>query len=125
VALAAVLSMGGGIKAVSIVVATVATFSGPIVFYVAIRSFGGRWADVAAVITRPLVCGILSVGIAWLIAQGIETSGQGRLPYLFQLSVICGVTAVLNCLFAWLLMRPVWNDLWLRVRRMLPQRAAA
>jgi PST family polysaccharide transporter len=124
-ALAAVLSMGGGIKAVSIVVATVATLSGPIVFYIAIRPFGGRWVDVADVITRPLVCGIVSVGVAWLIAQGIETNGQGRLAYLFQLAVICAAAVVLNCFFAWLWMRPVWDDLWLRLRRMLPQRAAA
>jgi len=124
-ALVAVLSMGGGIVAVSIAVAVVAAFAGPVIFYIAIQPFGGRWLDVAGVLARPLVCGILSVGTAWLIAQGIGSSEQGRLQYLVQLAVICLVSVALNALLARLWMRPVWDDLWGRVLRMLPKRAAA
>jgi hypothetical protein len=102
----------------------VAAFAGPIVFYVAIRPYGGGWADVFDVLARPLVCGILSVGSAWLIAQVVGPHGPGRLMYLLQLAEICVVAVALNCLLAWLWMRPVWDDLWLRLRRMLPQRAA-
>jgi O-antigen/teichoic acid export membrane protein len=120
-----VLSMGGDIIAVSVIVSIVSAAMGPITFYIAIQSYGGGWADVADVLTRPLVCGILSVGTAWLIAQGIGSSGQGRLQYLVQFAVICLVSVALNALLARLWMRPVWDDLWVRVRRMLPQRAAA
>jgi PST family polysaccharide transporter len=123
-ALAVVLSMGGEIVAVSVVVAVISMLAGPIVFYFAIRPNGGGWLDVADVLTRPLVCGILSVGTAWLIAQGIDSSGQGRLHYLVQFAVICVMSVILNALLAWLWMRPVWDDLWLRLRRMLPRRAA-
>ena len=123
--LVTVLSMGGDIIAVSIVVSIVSAAMGPIIFYIAIQSYGGGWTDVANVLTRPLVCGILSVGTAWLIAQGIGSSGQGRLHYLFQFVEICLVSVALNALLARLWMRPVWDDLWVRVRRMLPGRAAA
>jgi PST family polysaccharide transporter/lipopolysaccharide exporter len=125
VALTAVLSLGGGIVAVSVVVAITAALAGPIVFYVAIRPFGGGWSNVASVLFPPLVCAIGSVGTAWLIGQAMETGGQGRLQYLLQFAVICLVSVVLNALFARLWMRPVWNDLWARLRRMLPQRIAA
>ena len=123
--LVTVLSMGGDIIAVSIVVSIVSAAMGPIMFYIAIQSYGGGWADVADVLTRPLVCGILSVGTAWLIAQGIGSSGQGRLQYLVQFAVICLVSVGLNALLARLWMRPVWDDLWPRIRRMLPKRVAA
>lgn len=122
--LVTVLSMGGDIVAVSIVVSMVSAAMGPIMFCVAIQSYGGGWADAADVLTRPLVCGILSVGTAWLVAQGIGSSGQGRLYYLIQFAVICVMSVVLNALLARLWMRPVWDDLWLRLRRMLPQGAA-
>jgi hypothetical protein len=95
------------------------------VFYVAIRPFGGGWSEVADVITRPLVSGILSVGAAWLIAQSIESTDHGRLPYLFQFALICLVSVILNALLARFWMRPIWDDLLLRIRRMLPVRAAA
>jgi len=118
------LSMGGDIIAVAVVVSVVSAAMGPIIFYIAIRSFGGGWVDVVDVLARPVACGILSVGIAWLIAQGIGSSGQGPLGYLAQFVVICAVSVVLNALLAWLWMRPVWDDLWVRVRRLLPRRAA-
>ena len=123
--LAAVLSMGGGIVAVSIVVAIVSTFAGPVFFYVAIRPYGGGWIDVAAVLTRPVVCGLFSVGTAWLVAQAIGASEPGRLTYLVQLAVISTLAVVLNGVLARFWMRSVWDDLWLRVRRMLPRRAVA
>ena len=96
---------------------------GPIIVLYCDSTYGGGWADVADVLVRPLVCGIFSVGTAWLIAQGMGSSGQGRLLYLLQLTEICVVAVGLNCLLARLWMRPVWDDLWLRIRRMLPQRA--
>jgi PST family polysaccharide transporter/lipopolysaccharide exporter len=122
--LVTVLSMGGNIIAVSIVVSIVSAAMGPITFYIAIRSYGGGWAGVADVLVRPLVCGILSVGTAWLIAQSLGSSGEGRLLSLLQLSEICVVSVGLNCLLAWLWMRPVWDDLWIRIGRLLPRRAA-
>ena len=58
---------------------------------------------------------------------GTETDGgvedTGHLG--FQLVEIGVVAIVLNCLLARFWMRPVWDDLWLRIRRMLPSRAAA
>jgi O-antigen/teichoic acid export membrane protein len=122
--LVTVLAMGGDYIAVAVVVSIVSASMGPIMFYIAIQSYGGGWADVANVLTRPLVCGILSVGTAWLIAQCIGLSGQGRLNYLIQFAVICVMSVALNAVLARLWMRPVWDDLWLRLRRMLPQRAA-
>jgi O-antigen/teichoic acid export membrane protein len=123
--LVTVLSMGGNIIAVSIVVSIVSAAMGPITVYIAIQSYGSGWAGVADVLVRPLVCGILSVGAAWLIAQRLGSSGQNRLLYLFQLAEICVVSVVLNCLLARLWMRPVWDDLWIRIGRLLPRRAAA
>jgi PST family polysaccharide transporter len=124
-ALALVLWAGGGIVGVSIVVSICAAFAGPIMFYVAIRPFGGGWAEVGSVLARPLVCGVLSVGSAWLIARSMESSFHGRWLYLLQLAEICVVSVILNGVLARLWMRPVWDDLWLRLRRMLPRRAAA
>jgi hypothetical protein len=123
--LVTVLSMGGGIVEVSIVVSIVSAAMGPIMFYIALQSYGGGWADVADVLARPLVIGVMSVGVAWLIAQQMASLVDGAWLYLLQLVEICGVTVILNCLMARIWMRPVWNDLWLRIRRMMPHRAAA
>lgn len=123
--LVTVLSMGGGIVAVSIVVSVVSACSGPIMFYYAIRHYGGGWAEVADVLVRPLACGVISVGAAWLIAQGMTAWADGFLLHLLQFAEICLVAVGLNTLLARLWMRPVWDDLWLRLSRMLPRRAAA
>jgi O-antigen/teichoic acid export membrane protein len=120
-----VLSMGGGIIAVSTVVSIVSACSGPIVFYFAIRPFGGGWAETIDVLTRPLVSGIVSVGTAWLIARAMGSGGGGWLLYVLQLIEICAVSVLLNALLARFWMRPVWDDLWVRVGRLLPQRARA
>jgi O-antigen/teichoic acid export membrane protein len=122
--LAAVLAYGGGIIGASIVVSIVSAIAGPVMFYITIRPFGGGWADVADVLVRPLVIGITSVGVAWLIAQQIASQIGGKWLYFLQLTEICVVSVILNCLMARIWMRPVWDDLWLRLRRMLPQRAA-
>lgn len=123
-ALAVVLSMGGGIAEVSIVVSIVAALAGPVMFYFAIRPYGGGWKQIVDVLARPLVCGLCSVGAAWVIAQNIDW-GTGFLPELMKFMEICIVSVALNCLLAWLCMRPVWDDLWLRLWRLLPRRAAA
>jgi O-antigen/teichoic acid export membrane protein len=120
-----VLAMGGGIIAVSVVVSIVAACTGPAMFYLAVQPLGGGWADVADVLVRPLVIGIISVGIAWLIAQGMAAGASGRWLYLLQLVEICAVSTVLNAALARLWMRPVWDDLWLRIWRLLPSRATA
>jgi hypothetical protein len=73
----------------------------------------------------PLACGIVSVGTAWLIAQAMASWLDGYLLYVLQFSEICVVAVVLNALLAWLWMRPVWDDLWVRIRRMLPQKIPA
>jgi O-antigen/teichoic acid export membrane protein len=123
--LALVLALGGGIIAVSIVVSLVSALTGPAMFYLAIRPFGGRWAEVAAVLLRPVASGVVSVGIAWAIAQGLESSAEGRTLYLMQLVEICVVAVVLNALLARFWMRPVWDDFWVRVRRLMPRRTTA
>jgi O-antigen/teichoic acid export membrane protein len=122
--LAVVLSMGGGILEVSIVVSIVAGLAGPIMFYYAIRPYGGGREQVFDVLARPLMCGLFSVGAAWIIAENINW-GTGFLPELMKLTEICGVSVALNSLLAWFCMRPVCDDLWVRVRRMLPRRARA
>jgi O-antigen/teichoic acid export membrane protein len=118
------LSMGGGIVAVSIVVSIVSACNGPVMFYLAIRPMGGGWADVARVLARPLICGIVAVGAAWLVAQAMALSLSGRWLYAAQLVEICLVSVALNAVLARFWMRPVWNDLWVRLRRMLPARLA-
>jgi O-antigen/teichoic acid export membrane protein len=125
VTLGFVLAYGGGIVATSIVVSVVSAIAGLVMFYTTIRPFGGGWVDVAGVLVRPFVIGVISVGVAWLIAQQMASLVDGTWLYLLQLVEICVVTVILNCLMARIWMRPVWNDLWLRIHRMMPQRAAA
>ena len=120
-----VLSLGGGIVAVSVVVAIVSAFAGPFTFYVAIRPYGGGLREVVDVLWRPIVCGVISVGTAWLVAESIGSADQSRLQYFWQFVVICAVWLPLNALLARLLMRPVWDDLWQRLERLLPQSALA
>jgi O-antigen/teichoic acid export membrane protein len=121
-ALVATLAMGGGVAAVAVVVSIVASLIGPITFHSAIQPYGLGWRDLGEILSRPLVCGILSVGAAWLIAQWMAGRGFGPLPQLVETVV---VAVALNILLAWLWMRPVWDDLWLRVRRLMPQSVRA
>jgi O-antigen/teichoic acid export membrane protein len=120
--LTTVLAVGGNLAAVAIVVAIVSTFMGPITLHTALRPYGVGWSTVAEVILPPLACGVASVGAAWLLAQQLAASGHG---YFSQLIVTIVVAVALNALLAWLWMRPVWDDLWARVRRLLPVRAGA
>jgi PST family polysaccharide transporter len=122
VALAASLVAGGDVAAVAVVVSIVASLVGPITFYSAIRPYGAGWAEVADVLARPMVCGILSVGPAWLIAQSMAAQGFGYVPQFIETAV---VAIGLNLLLVRLWMRPVWDDFWLRLRSVLPQRAVA
>ncbi len=122
VALLILLLSGGGIIGVAAIVSIVASVTGPIMFYLAIRPYGGGWAQVADVLTRPLVSGIFSVGSAWLGAEWLKQRGVGDLVQFVEIVV---VAVALNALFAWLWMRPVWDDCWLRVRRLLPSRSVA
>jgi lipopolysaccharide exporter len=124
-ALCVALSMGGGVLAVSTIVSIAAALAGPIMFYIAMQPFNGHWSDVVDVLARPFASGLVSVGAAWLISQWMKSPDDGRLEYLIQLIEICAVSLALNALLARLWMRPVWDDLWLRVRRLLPQQAAA
>jgi hypothetical protein len=66
--------------------------------------------------------GILSVGAAWLIAISMDRQGYGPLAQLLETVI---VASMLNLLLAWLWMRPVWDDFWLRLVRLLPRRAVA
>ena len=122
VTLLVLLSFGGGIVAVSLGVGVLATVAGPIVFYAAIRPYNAGWAEVIEVLARPLLCGTLAVGAAWLISLWMASQGYSN---LWQLIEMCIVAVALNALLAWLWMRPVWDDFWLRVRRVLPSRAGA
>jgi PST family polysaccharide transporter len=121
IGLIAVLSLGGGIAAVAVVVGAVAGVSGPISFYIAIRQYDAGWRQVAEVMVRPALCAILAMGTAWLIALGMAWSGYGSLPQLVEI-VVVGLG--LNVLLARMWMRPVWDDLWARLWRLLPRHAA-
>jgi hypothetical protein len=116
------LANSGGMIGVAVVVSIIASIMGPVLFYLAIRPYGHGWREVAAVLTRPLLSGIFSVGTAWLIGELLKDHGYGDLVRF----VVINVVAVgLNVLCAWLWMRPVWDDFWVRVRRLLPKRAVA
>jgi PST family polysaccharide transporter len=122
VSLIVVLWQGGGINSVAAVVGVVSTLIGPITFYTAILPYGAGWREVSEVLFRPIVCGVVSIGAAWLLALGMAAQGFGPLS---QFIVTVGVAVPLNLLLAWLWMRPVWDDFWRRVWRLLPRRAAA
>jgi O-antigen/teichoic acid export membrane protein len=120
--LTAILSLGFGVAAVAVAVAVIGGLIGPITFYSALRPYNAGWAEVIETLARPVVCGVISVGTAWLIAQGMDRAGYG---YIAQLVETVVVAVGLNVLLARLWMRPVWDDFWLRVRRLLPRRAVA
>ncbi len=120
--LTAVLSAGGGIEAVAIVVAIVSSISGPITFYTALLAFDAGWRQVGEVLFRPLLCAVAAVGAAWGIAQAMAGVGVGNVGQLVETIV---TATVLNAAFARVWMRPVWDDLWSRVWRLLPARLTA
>jgi O-antigen/teichoic acid export membrane protein len=120
--LAIALALGGNEGAVAVAVAIVSTLMGPITLHMALRPYGVGWAAVRDVILPPLVCGVVSVGAAWLLAQRMAASGYGHLT---QLVVTVVVAVVLNTMLARLWMRPVWDDLWARVRHLIAVRASA
>jgi lipopolysaccharide exporter len=116
------LSFGGEAKAVALVVGGLAALAGPMCFYLALRHTGRGLATVIEVMGLPTLCGVLSVGVAWLIG---EWMGQGGYSHLSQFLAITTIAVALNCLLAWAWMRPVWDDFWQRVWRLLPGRAVA
>jgi hypothetical protein len=70
----------------------------------------------------PALCGVISVGAAWLLGEWAARVGYG---YLVQLIVIGLAAVALNSLLAWAWMRPMWDDFWQRIWRLLPSRAVA
>jgi O-antigen/teichoic acid export membrane protein len=122
VGLFAVLSLGGSVNAVATVVAIVSTFIGPVTFYIAILPYGAGWREVGEALWRPLASGLLSIGMAWLIALKMEMHGYGPLPQLVETLF---VATALNLVMARFWMRSVWDDLWIRVSRLLVRPAAA
>jgi O-antigen/teichoic acid export membrane protein len=118
VGLWAVLSQGGGILSVALVVGLVSTIIGPISFYIAIRPYGAGWREIGKAVFLPAFCGIASIGAAWLIALCMDARGIGAMLQLIE-TVLVGVA--LNLLLAWLLMRPVWDDFWRRAWQLVPQ----
>ena len=121
-ALTTILALGGSVTDVALAVSLIASLIGPVTFYSAVRPYGAGWAAVIETLARPVVCGVLSVGAAWLAAQGMDRAGYG---YFAQLVETVVVAVALNIVLARLWMRPVWDDLWLRVGRLLPQRGLA
>jgi hypothetical protein len=117
-----VLSLGGEVKAVATVVAIVSTLTGLITFRVSILPYGAGWAEVFEVLMRPMVSGIISVGTAWLISQAMADRGFG---YFAQLVETVVVAVGLNLLFAWFWMRPIVDELWMRLWGLLPSRSRA
>jgi O-antigen/teichoic acid export membrane protein len=119
-ALSAILASGGGVTAVAVAVSVIASLIGPVAFYCAIRPYAAGWSVVLGTLARPVLCGVVSVGTAWLIARELKAGGYGDLA---QLSEIVSVAVLLNVAIAWLWMRNIWDDLWLRVWRVFPRRA--
>lgn len=117
-----VLRLGGTIDAVAAVVALVSTLIGPITFYTAILPYGVGWRVVAEVLYKPIATGVISIGTAWLISLKMEEYGFGPFWQLVEI-VIVGLS--LNIMIARFWMRPVWDDLWIRVWRLLPSRGHA
>jgi hypothetical protein len=77
-ALTTILALGGGVADVAVAVAVIASLIGPVTFYSAIRPYGAGLAVLAETLVRPGVCGIVSVGAAWLAAQAMEhCAGSG------------------------------------------------
>jgi O-antigen/teichoic acid export membrane protein len=122
IGLIVVLNLGGSIDSVAVVVAGISTLMGPITFYTAILPYGAGWRDVGQVLYKPIVCGVISIGTAWLVALKMEAAGFGPLVQLIETLF---VGAGLNLLIARFWMRPVWDDFWLRVWRLRPARSAA
>jgi lipopolysaccharide exporter len=118
--LAVVLCLGGEVVAVSLVVGGLAALAGPMCFYLALRHTGRGLATVAEVMVPPTICGVVSVGTAWLLGQWMAHAGYSHLS---QFLAITTIAIVLNSLLARAWMRPVWDDFWLRVWRLLPGRA--
>jgi PST family polysaccharide transporter len=121
-ALLIVLTQGGELKHVAITVAAISTIIGPVTFYTAVRLYGRGWPDVAAVLVRPAICGLVAVGGAWWIARQMAAAEYGDLP---QLVVTIVVAVAANVFLAWFWMRPVCIDLLKRLRHVLPQRVSA
>ncbi len=117
-----VLVWGGEVLAVSVVVGGLAAVAGPMCFYLALRHTGRGLATVVDVMAMPTICGVVSVGAAWLLGQ---LMARADYSYLAQFIVITTTAVALNSLLAWAWMRPVWDDFWQRVWRLLPGRAVA
>jgi O-antigen/teichoic acid export membrane protein len=113
----AVLSAGGSILSVALVVAVIGSFLGPVAFYAAIRPYGGNWRDVFETLLPPLLSSGAAVGASWAMAQWMSRQGAG---YLLQLVEILVVSGLLGLLFARAFLRPVWDDLWARAWELLP-----
>jgi len=111
-----VLSLGGGMAEVAAVVAVVSTLTGLVTFYLSIKPYGAGWANVFNVLARPMMSAIASVGTAWLIAQAMASHGYGSLP---QLIVTIVIAVGLSVMLARFWMRPVWDELWMRVGQLL------
>jgi O-antigen/teichoic acid export membrane protein len=116
------MSAVAAINSVAAVVAFVSTLVGPITFYTAILPYKAGWREVGEVLYRPVVSGVVSVGTAWLVAIWMDQHGYWELWQLIETVV---VATILNLLMAWVWMRPVWEDLWVRVWRLLPRWAVA
>jgi O-antigen/teichoic acid export membrane protein len=117
--LTTILALGGGVVEVAMAVSLIASLIGPVTFYSAVRPYGAGWAALIETLARPVICGVVSVGAAWLAAQGMDRAGYG---YAAQLVETVVVAVALNIVLARLWMRPVWDDLWIRAGRLLPQR---
>ena len=85
----------------------------------AIRPYSAGWAEVADVMVRPVVCGLASFGTAWYLATRMAEAGYGNFAQLVATVVIA---VGLNAVLAWFAMRPVCDDLWVRVWWLVPAR---
>lgn len=119
VTLVTVLALGGSIAAVAGVIGVMATLIGATTLYLSLTPYGAGWKAVADVLVRPFLCAAAGVGAAWIIAMRMKVHGCGDLLQFVETMVI-GIA--LSALFAWLLMRPTCEDLWMRILQIAPKR---
>lgn len=109
----------GGAVAVGWATAVFAAVYGPAMTFLALRPTGGTWQDVGGIHAAPLAVGGMACGLAAAAAGAVPVIG--RQPWLHLASIpVLSLLAGLP-LGRWL-MRPTWDELADRLRRLLVSR---
>ena len=97
-------------------VATYAIIGGPTSVYIAIRSIGGRRADVANIFVVPLLAGIAAVGSGWAVSQLLPVSKLGMCA---RIATVLAVSAGIYIPLIRRLARPTFDEILSRARGIL------